>query len=208
MVGILLVLPMNPADTGILQIPWVTLSLFMLSPYWRVFRSVPMSTIQPLALICWPESNPGRTGTLIQPVYPPLPFSVISSSCTLLSLAFRRFLTYIYLAVRYYRLFMYYYAISLRTPSFVMVNSSWTKAHVDAILRHSDLLLDGLHLLPPLVFIKLFTSRNTPSSARIVYPPCDTREMATFPLTPRQRIILSVAQFRFALASLFFLHAQ
>ncbi|KIM43076.1 glycosyltransferase family 4 protein, partial [Hebeloma cylindrosporum] len=96
----------------------------------------------------------------------------------------------------YYRLFMYYYAISLRTPSFVMVNSSWTKAHVDSILQHSDVLLDGLHLLPPLVFIKLFTSQNAPSSARIVYPPCDTREMATFPLIPRQRIILSVAQFR------------
>jgi alpha-1,2-mannosyltransferase len=97
---------------------------------------------------------------------------------------------------RYYRLFMYYYAISLRTASFVMVNSSWTKGHVDSILQHSDLVLDGLHLLPPLAFIKLFTARNALSTARIVYPPCDTREMAAFPLTPRQRIILSVAQFR------------
>jgi alpha-1,2-mannosyltransferase len=103
---------------------------------------------------------------------------------------------------------MYYYAISLRTPSFLMVNSSWTKAHVDSILQHSDLLLDGLHLLPPLVFIKLFTSQNAPSSARIVYPPCDTRELATFPLTPRQRIILSVAQFRFRISFFGFLYAQ
>ena len=113
---------------------------------------------------------------------------------------------HVYLVVRYYRLFMYYYAISLRTPSFVMVNSSWTKAHVNSILQYSDLLLDGLHLLPPLVFIKLFTSRNAPSSARIVYPPCDTREMATFPLTPRQRVILSVAQFRFGPSFFGFFH--
>ena len=113
-----------------------------------------------------------------------------------LFLIFRRFLMHVYLDVRYYRLFMYYYAISLRTPSFVMVNSSWTKDHVDSILQHSDPLLDGLHLFPPLVFLRLFTFRNAPLSARIVYPPCDTREMAAFPLTLRQRVILSIAQFR------------
>lgn len=31
----------------------------------------------------------------------------------------------------------------------------------------------------------------------IVYPPCDTREMAKFSLQDRERIILSVAQFRY-----------
>jgi alpha-1,2-mannosyltransferase len=88
----------------------------------------------------------------------------------------------------YYRLFMYYYAISLRRASFLMVNSSWTKNHVDAIVQHSDVLLDALHFL-------LFL-RNGPTSSRIVYPPCDTREMAKFSLQGRDRVVLSIAQFR------------
>ncbi|KAF8817058.1 mannosyltransferase [Phlegmacium glaucopus] len=96
----------------------------------------------------------------------------------------------------YYRLFMYYYALSLRTASFLMVNSSWTKNHVDSILQHSDVLLDAMHMLTPLFFIKFFALRNAPQTAKLVYPPCDTREMAKFSLTNRERIILSVAQFR------------
>ncbi|KAF9478207.1 mannosyltransferase [Pholiota conissans] len=96
----------------------------------------------------------------------------------------------------YYRLFMYYYVLSLRTASFVMVNSSWTKNHVDSILQYNDPLIDAIHMIPPLVGLKLFTSQNAPAAARIVYPPCDTREMSSFSLMPRQRIILSVAQFR------------
>lgn len=91
---------------------------------------------------------------------------------------------------------MYYYALSLRTANFIMVNSSWTKNHVDSILQHSDVLLDLVHLFPPQVAIKLFTPQNAPKSARTVYPSCDTGEMAKFPLTPRERVILSVAQFR------------
>jgi alpha-1,2-mannosyltransferase len=101
----------------------------------------------------------------------------------------------------YYRLFMYYYALSLRTASFLMVNSSWTKNHIDAILRHSDPLLDFLHHFPPLVLLKLLQPRG-PGEARIVYPPCDTREMAKFSLEGRERVILSVAQFRYALLSI------
>lgn len=99
---------------------------------------------------------------------------------------------------------MYYYALSLRSAYFLMVNSSWTKNHVDAILHHSDPLLGILHipltllsyiqrsLLPPITK-KLFVP---PQNAQIVYPPCDTREMAKFPLEGRERAILSVAQFR------------
>ncbi|KAF5360868.1 hypothetical protein D9756_004945 [Leucocoprinus leucothites] len=102
----------------------------------------------------------------------------------------------------YYRIFMYYYASSLRTASFLMVNSSWTKNHVDSILQHHDLLLDALHLLPPITTFKLLNALfyprmgDPPTSARIVYPPCDTREMSSFPVTNRQHVILSVAQFR------------
>ena len=92
---------------------------------------------------------------------------------------------------------MYYYALSLRTASFLMVNSSWTKNHVDSILQHSDILLDAIHmLLPPLFLIKFFVHQKGPQTAKIVYPPCDTREMVKFSLTNRERIILSVAQFR------------
>ncbi|KAF8158434.1 mannosyltransferase [Crassisporium funariophilum] len=96
----------------------------------------------------------------------------------------------------YYRLFMYYYSLSLRTSSFLMVNSSWTKNHIDSILQHSDLALDVIHMLPPLFLIKLFIPSRAPRHARIVYPPCDTREMGKLPLTNRERVILSVAQFR------------
>ncbi|TFK40482.1 mannosyltransferase [Crucibulum laeve] len=96
----------------------------------------------------------------------------------------------------YYRLFMYHYALALQSASFIMVNSSWTKNHIDAILQHSDPILEFIHLLPPLSVIRFFKSSNPPKEARIVYPPCNTREMAKFPLEGRERVILSVAQFR------------
>jgi len=98
----------------------------------------------------------------------------------------------------YYRFFMYYYTLSLRTASFLMVNSSWTKNHVDSILQHSDFFLDALHmtLFPPLLLVKFFAPQKGPQTAKIVYPPCDTREMVKFSLTNRERVILSVAQFR------------
>lgn len=96
---------------------------------------------------------------------------------------------------------MYYYTSSLRVASFLMVNSSWTKNHVDSVLRHNDILLDALHFLSPLTTFRIldwFYPRvgSLPSSPRIVYPPCDTRKMSNFPLKNRQPIILSVAQFR------------
>ncbi|RDB14695.1 GDP-Man:Man(3)GlcNAc(2)-PP-Dol alpha-1,2-mannosyltransferase [Hypsizygus marmoreus] len=96
----------------------------------------------------------------------------------------------------YYRIFMYHYARSLRIARFLMVNSSWTKNHVDAILQHSDPLLELIHAVPPLLFLRLFIQNAGLTSAGIVYPPCDTREMAKFALEGRERIILSVAQFR------------
>lgn len=92
---------------------------------------------------------------------------------------------------------MYYYALSLRRASFLMANSSWTKNHVDSILQHKDTLLDFVHLFTPLTLLGLLRpSHVAPTSARIVYPPCDTREMAQFPLEGRDPIILSLAQFR------------
>ncbi|KAI0320971.1 mannosyltransferase [Amylostereum chailletii] len=106
----------------------------------------------------------------------------------------------------YYRLFMYHYAKALRRASFVMANSTWTKNHVNAILQHSDPLLEALHapfyilLLPFSLLLKVLLpspsphKQTTPDHADAVYPPCDTRAMASFPLTGRERILVSVAQ--------------
>jgi alpha-1,2-mannosyltransferase len=97
---------------------------------------------------------------------------------------------------RYYRFLMFYYAQSLRKASFVMVNSSWTKAHIDSILTHSDQLIEFLHYLPPFMLFKSVGWMRSYGPALIVYPPCDTRKMTKFSLTNRQRVIVSVAQFR------------
>ena len=88
---------------------------------------------------------------------------------------------------------MFFYAFSLRQASFLMVNSSWTKAHVDSILFHDSGFLNILTYLPPLVFLRPLA---TLKPAEIVYPPCDTRELAELPLEGRGRIIVSLAQFR------------
>ncbi|KAF7974291.1 hypothetical protein HWV62_12432 [Athelia sp. TMB] len=96
----------------------------------------------------------------------------------------------------YYRAFMHLYARALRTADVLMANGTWTAAHVDQILGHEDALLDALHWLPPLVLLKLAEPAAPPRHARIVFPPCDTRAMAEFPLDERERVIVSVAQFR------------
>jgi len=75
-----------------------------------------------------------------------------------------------------------------------MVNSSWTKAHIDSILYHDNGFLNILTYLPPLVFLRSSLAALKP--AEIVYPPCDTRELAELPLEDRGRTIVSLAQFR------------
>ncbi|KAK7019909.1 hypothetical protein R3P38DRAFT_1228980 [Favolaschia claudopus] len=79
----------------------------------------------------------------------------------------------------YYHAFMLLYALALRRARIIMVNSSWTKKHVDAVLAY-----------PP------FGGRWGIPRPRVVYPSCDTREMARLPLDGRERVILSIAQFR------------
>jgi alpha-1,2-mannosyltransferase len=103
---------------------------------------------------------------------------------------------------------MYHYSLALSRPSFIMANSSWTKNHVDAILSHSDPIMNAMHFFSPLFALRLFAtmfkssqqpytvSGSKKRDAKIVYPPCDTREMSQFPLDERERIILSIAQFR------------
>ncbi|TFY51958.1 hypothetical protein EVG20_g10766 [Dentipellis fragilis] len=110
----------------------------------------------------------------------------------------------------YYRIFMYHYAQALRHASFIMVNSSWTKNHVDSILAYSDPLLDALHMpleviiLPLRLIFKYILPtvsankipRTTPKEALIVCPSCDTREMSKLPLEGRERMVISICQFR------------
>ncbi|KAF9220277.1 glycosyltransferase family 4 protein [Gyrodon lividus] len=118
----------------------------------------------------------------------------------------------------YYRLMMYYYALSLSHARFLMVNSSWTHGHIASIISHEHFgpAIQWAHRVTPLFFMKLILSNTAvwsithgvdgPDSAtsvkaglvkpEIVYPPCDTREIAQFSLQGRERVLLSVAQFR------------
>jgi len=108
---------------------------------------------------------------------------------------------------------MYHYSVALRRSSFLMVNSSWTKNHVDSILTHSDPFLDlihlpfatigGLFLLLTRVLAPSSLTRvhATPKQAEIVYPPCDTRPLSHLPLERRPSLLLSLAQFRYVIFS-------
>ncbi|KAG0302236.1 asparagine-linked glycosylation protein [Dissophora globulifera] len=76
---------------------------------------------------------------------------------------------YTALKLIYYRCFAFLYAIVGAFAHVVMVNSSWTKAHIDS----------------------LWNIKST-----VVYPPCDTEAFKDSPLNGRERIVVSVAQFR------------
>lgn len=92
---------------------------------------------------------------------------------------------------------MYYYAESLRQASFIMVNSSWTKNHVDSILTHHDALLESFHACLPFVTINsIVWPAQAPEQTSVVYPSCDTEAMLHFPIEGREKVILSIAQFR------------
>jgi len=89
---------------------------------------------------------------------------------------------------------MFSYPFFLRRASFLMVNSSWTKAHIDSILYHHNGFHNILTYLSPLIFLRSSLAGLRPTG--IVYPPCDTRELAELPLEGRGRTIVSLAQFR------------
>ncbi|KAJ1970696.1 asparagine-linked glycosylation protein [Dimargaris xerosporica] len=71
----------------------------------------------------------------------------------------------------YYKLFAWLYGWVGAFADCVMVNSSWTKNHIDQLWHAAD-------------------------RSQLVYPPCDTEAFITAPLENRQRQIVSVAQFR------------
>ncbi|GJJ15736.1 hypothetical protein Clacol_010014 [Clathrus columnatus] len=127
----------------------------------------------------------------------------------------------------YYTILMHLYARSLLNASFLMVNSSWTKAHVDEVIslvKNSDTHEDKGKLdtsnsqwfdsvwwiISRIIFLaisnqvpspQLMPSSTTLSPSnkmetKIVYPPCDTNALISFPLEEREKTIVSLAQFR------------
>ncbi|WFD35703.1 GDP-Man:Man3GlcNAc2-PP-dolichol alpha-1,2-mannosyltransferase [Malassezia cuniculi] len=83
----------------------------------------------------------------------------------------------------YYRLFALAYGWALRHADVLAVNGSWTRAHIEQIMRHRPFRSDRKDSeIPPI---------------HVVYPPCDTTSFAVFPLQGRkQSDIVSLAQFR------------
>lgn len=117
----------------------------------------------------------------------------------------------------YYHIFAELYSFSLRRADVLMVNSSWTKGHIDRLCRPIGFRDDAAeedegHVAPTADasaptdglrrrkngegVVKSLPSKRRFKIATIVYPPCDTLAFSSLPLTSRQNLILSVAQFR------------
>lgn len=71
--------------------------------------------------------------------------------------------------ISYYRIFAKIYGFCGSFATVVMVNSTWTKGHIDELWH---------------------------TKSEIVYPPCDTERLNVLPLKGRKPMIVSVAQFR------------
>ncbi|KAG9037043.1 asparagine-linked glycosylation protein [Tulasnella sp. JGI-2019a] len=87
----------------------------------------------------------------------------------------------------YYHIFAFLYSFSLLQADKLVVNSSWTKNHVDSLLETARNRRN-----------RFLRSRSPPSShgVQVVYPACNMDKLRVFPTEKRERIILSVAQFR------------
>ncbi|KAG8959236.1 asparagine-linked glycosylation protein [Tulasnella sp. 419] len=87
----------------------------------------------------------------------------------------------------YYHIFAQMYSACLSRADTIVVNSSWTKNHID-------------HLLTTGKFNSLVRSPKSPAASsegvRIVYPPCDVTNLEQFSPENREMIVLSIAQFR------------
>lgn len=104
----------------------------------------------------------------------------------------------------YYRIFTGLYANALLFSEYTMTNSSWTQAHIEALLgagRRSllakILLNDERPPSPPRAGQPEADVEGTSTRCEVVYPPCDTTELAQLgALESRSREIVSLAQFR------------
>ena len=72
----------------------------------------------------------------------------------------------------YYRLFAYAFSLTGRCVDHAYVNGSWTEGHMRQMWSTAKTKL-----------VKLF-------------PPCNTTQLQLLPLQPREKIVLSVGQFR------------
>ncbi|KIM30104.1 glycosyltransferase family 4 protein [Serendipita vermifera MAFF 305830] len=104
----------------------------------------------------------------------------------------------------YYRLFSFIYttALLVSPPSFLSVNSSWTKAHVDALLKTRRETASLLSVVISVIELGLtLAGWSEPSAAqetrvRRIYPPCDVQSLRDFSLKGRKKVVFSCAQFR------------
>lgn len=77
-----------------------------------------------------------------------------------------------YVKLIYYALFAIAYGIVGSLATLVMVNSSWTYGHIS------------------------FLWRGAATRIKVIFPPCDIESLQGLPLEKRERMILSIAQFR------------
>lgn len=75
------------------------------------------------------------------------------------------------LKLAYYHAFAAVYGVVGRAAHAVMVNSTWTRAHIDSLWR-------------------------VPGRTTVVFPPCDTATLRRMPLEGREPLVLSLGQFR------------
>jgi alpha-1,2-mannosyltransferase len=138
--------------------------------------------------------------------------------------------TLTYFKLMYYKFVAWLYGCAGRESTLTIVNSSWTKAHIDNVWglatktiekevqvqnkqkqnsrkrsaslssskrRDSNLLTESLLLQSDHVIHHHSNSNLTkyPESV-VVYPPCNTVDLESLPLTGRLRRVISIAQFR------------
>ena len=74
----------------------------------------------------------------------------------------------------YWRLFAYAYGYVCRQMDVLMTNSSWTRDHMESLTG----------------------KKASKGEIRVIFPPCDTLALTNLPLSPREKSIIYVAQFR------------
>lgn len=102
---------------------------------------------------------------------------------------------------RYYTVFHFLYGACLRTASFLMVNSSWTKGHIVSVVQHTQpRFARAINILSRILWFLPDEGnewQEDPSLVKTVYPPCDIASLEDFDLGTRENVIVSVAQFRY-----------
>lgn len=94
--------------------------------------------------------------------------------------------------VAYYRLLARAYGWTLRRADVIVVNGTWTQNHINHLTGSKA-------KVSPQSSARTKGARSERKRAEIVYPPCDTTQLASFPLTGANRdarLIVSLAQFR------------